>query len=352
MVEMKPTRPQWKLFQRVLVLFFGLGVVPSLVVAISVALPVHFQFTHYRMVVGILFIIATVAMLCLAGIIVNMLKRPINAIIRAQHEVKAGNLKYRIPPEGSLEMQNMFRGFNDMAAALTIAAENEKRMAEERSLTRLASQVVHDIRSPLASLKVACDYFESQGKTDPEGREHVKLLQMGIQRLLKIAEGLLNQRRNEAAQAPTLLHDAVDDLLAELSPRYDSKKLEFKTDFHHPAIPLAATKIELQRLFGNIITNAIEAMRAIGTIQIRTTDAGQGVCIQIEDNGPGMTDDILQKVLRGGFTYGKMRGNGVGMTVVREIVEKYNGLLRATSTPGMGTTFLVEFPLYSPGTQR
>lgn len=337
---------QWKLFHRTLALFLGLGIVPLLIVATTFALPLHLQFAQYRMVVGLLLIVSTVSTLCLAGIVVKILKRPIHALIHAQNMIKNGNLNYRIPLEGSLEMQNMFSGFNDMAAALAIAAENEKRIAAEQSLAKVASQVVHDIRSPLATLMVACQHFESKSKNDPESQDYTKLLQMGIERLKNITEELLNKRKNEASQAPTLLHNAIDDLIAEISSRY-SKGLEFKTDYHHPTIPLFATKIELQRTFGNIITNAIEAMQAVGTITIKTQPCDLGVRIHVHDNGAGMAEDILKKVLKGGFTHGKIDGNGLGMTVVREIIEKHNGTLNATSEVGLGTTFIIDLPLYS-----
>lgn len=338
---------QWRLFHRTLGLFIALGVTPILIVVSALALPTQLGILHFKMLAGLLLVISTVSTLCLAGIVVRLLKHPIKTLIGAQNAVKMGDLNYRIPPDGSLEMQDLFQGFNDMAAGLAVAAEKEKQMAEDRSLAKVASQVVHDLRSPLATLKVAADYFASKNGNDSDYQDYTKLLQMGIVRLRNIAEELLNRRKNESGRSPTLLHDAVGELLTELSPRY-SKKLEFKSDFHHPAIPLAATKIELQRVFGNIITNAIEAMRGIGRIDIKTTTCDLGVRIHIQDNGGGMTDDILKKVLKGGFTYGKMNGNGVGMTVVREIVEKHNGTLNAVSTVGIGTTFIIDLPLYSP----
>lgn len=343
---MNASPKQWKLFQRTLILFFSLGIAPLLILAIAFTLPLHLQFGQYQLIIGLLLIISTVSTLCLAGIVVKILKQPILMMTDAQEAVAKGDLNYRLPIDGSVEMQNMFEGFNNMTAALAIATENEKHMAEERSLAKVASQVVHDIRSPLATLNVVAHYFENNANANEEQQGFTKLLQMSIERLKNIAEELLNKRKNESSKAPTLLHNAIDDLLAEISSRH-KKDLEFKTDYHHPTIPLAATKIELQRVFGNIITNAIEAMHGIGKIDIQTIPSDLGVRIHIKDNGRGMTEDILKKVLKGGFTYGKMDGNGVGMTVVREIIEKYNGTLNAVSTAGIGTTFTIDLPLYS-----
>lgn len=103
--------------------------------------------------------------------------------------------------------------------------------------------------------------------------------------------------------------------------------------------------IDLQRVVGNIVTNAIEAMHGAGQLRITTASHGATAQIAIEDTGPGMPPEILTKVLQGGFTHGKADGNGVGMTVVRTIVEKAGGRVEARSTVGQGTTFLLQFPL-------
>lgn len=339
-------RTQWKLFHRTLGLFVVLGVTPILIVVSALALPIDLGMLQFKMLAGLLLVISTTSTLCLAGIVVKMLKQPIKELTNAQNEVKAGNLNYRIPLDGSLEMQKMFQGFNEMAAALAVAAEHEKQIAEERSLAKVASQVVHDIRSPLATLNVVAHYFTKQINNDEEYQGFTKLLQTSIERLRNIAEDLLNRRKNESSQTPTLLHDAIDSLITEFRSRF-TRDLQFVTEYHHPTIPVPATKNEIQRAFGNIFTNAIEAMQSIGTIKIKTTASDLGVRIDIQDNGPGMTPDILKKVLKGGFTYGKMNGNGVGMTVVREMVEKHKGTLDGTSSVGFGTTFSITLPVYS-----
>lgn len=336
----------WRLFHRSLALFVGLGVSPVLIIAIAFALPHPLDVSQSKMLIGLLLIASTMSTLCLAGLVVRTLKQPIQQLLTAQHEIKNGNFAHRLDLTGSYEMQQLFHGFNNMASAVAIAAEHEKQMAEERSLAKLSSQVVHDLRSPLVSLKLACDYFTAQQERGEEFRDYTKVLELGIQRLRSIAEALLNQRKESAAQSPTLLQGAIIDLLSEIKARKHAD-LTFQTCFHQPAIPVAASKIEIQRVIGNIITNAMEAMRAVGKISITTVESGIGVGIQIQDDGPGMTPDILQKVLQGGFTHGKANGNGIGMTVVREIVEKYQGRLDAMSTPGRGTMFVVELPLYS-----
>jgi len=336
----------WRLFHRSLALFIGLGVVPTLIIAIAFALPSHLQIEQFKMLTGLLLIVSTISTLCLAGLVVTILKRPLHQLKNAQTKIQNGNLKYRLHVEGSFEMQQLFHGFNEMASSIEIAAEQEKQHAAERSLTKVASQVAHDIRSPLASLNVVAHYLSEQKNGDPDYAEFLHILKLSIDRIKNIAEDLLNKRKDHEHQSPTLLHNAIDDLVTEIkSKQYN--QLNFVIEYHQPTIPVTATKIEIQRAIGNIITNAIEAMCNVGTIHIKTDTSDRGVAIHIKDNGPGMTPEILSKVLQGGFSHGKANGNGVGMTIVREIIEKHHGQLTAQSTPGIGTTFSIDLPTYS-----
>lgn len=335
----------WRLFHRSLALFIGLGVVPILIIAIALTLPTPLQIEQFKILTGILLIVSTISTLCLAGLVVTILKKPLQQLQKAQNEIKRGNLSYRLPAEGSVEMQNLFQGFNEMASSIADAAEQERQHAAERSLTKIASQVVHDIRSPLSSLNVVAHYFSVQKNSDPNYPEILQILKLSIDRIKSIAEELLSKRKDHAHQSPTLLHDAIDDLITEFKAR-KHEHLDFFIDYHQPAIPVPASKIEIQRAVGNILTNAIEAMQAVGKISITTQESDCGVKIYIKDNGPGMTADVLHKVLKGGFTHGKVDGNGVGMTVVREIIEKHRGTLDGESKPGFGTTFILDLPLY------
>lgn len=340
------TQRPWRLFHRTLFLFVGLGVTPLLIVALALALPIHLQVIQYQILVGLLLIGSTVSTLCLAGVVVKILKHPIEQLLIAQAEIKDGNLAYRLHPSGSHEMHQLFHGFNEMAEGLAIAAERERQLIEERSLTKLVSQVVHDLRSPLTSLAIACKYFVAKTDPDPEYAQYVNILNLSTQRFRNLAEELLQRRRDHTKQPPTLLHTAIEELITEFQGRHPND-LAFETRYHQPIIPLPLSKTEIQRLCGNIMTNAVEAMRGVGKISVWTDTECENITIHIQDNGPGMESHVLQKVLQGGFTYGKVNGNGVGMTVVREIVEKYHGRISAESMVGIGTSFRIDLPLHT-----
>lgn len=333
-----------KMFSKILSLFLGLGVIPTLFTAILFSLPHHFQIEQYKNLVGILLILSTVCTLCLAGLVTQLLKDPIKKMLGAQKEIRHGKLEYRLPIKGEDEFQKLFAGFNKMAESIEQAAKQEQQLVEAKTFGKLASQVIHDLRSPLSSLKTASDHLQEQFSKDPVLSQYVKLLHLGTKRLQEIADDLLKQKKEISTKVPFLIiNKVIENLVEEL--RIKCPKFTFQMELCHSNPQLNMEATDLKRAMGNIVTNALEAMQEKGSLIIRTKQTTNNIRVEIVDTGPGMTPEILEKVLKGGFTYNKENGNGIGMTVVREVVEKYQGQIDAKSDLGKGTTFILQFPL-------
>lgn len=340
-----------KMFSKIFLLFLGLGVVPILLIAIVFSLPYHFQIVQYKNLVGVLLILSTVSTLCLAGLVTQLLKDPIKKMLHAQKEIRHGNLEYRLPSKGEDEFQKLFAGFNKMATGIEQAAKQEQQLVEAKTFGKLASQVIHDLRSPLSSLKIASDHFLEQSSKDTSMKQYAKLLHLGTQSLQEIADNLLQQKKEMSAKTPFLMiNKVIENLVDELQIKCPKVTIQMELCPSNPQ--LSGETTDLKRAVGNIVTNAIEAMQEKGNLIIRTRQNTDHIRIEIADTGPGMAPEILERVLRGGFTYNKENGNGIGMTVVREVVEKYRGQLHAESTLGKGTTFYIQIPLQtqSPAT--
>ena len=333
----------WHLFPRTLILFITLGITPILLTTVIFALPVHWQIAQYKTLVGILLIISTVSTLCLAGIVTQMLKRPINKLMAAQKEIEQGNMGHRLLAEGSQELRVLADGFNRMAQSVELAAQREKIIAEEKSFSALASQVVHDLRSPLTSLQTAAQYFSIKENLSSDDSEMLGLLTRGTKKVRLIADDLL-ERRNKHRLSPSI---DINETLAEIAQDYKATvaaEIEIKLNLSPSKLLVAAQKIDVQRAVSNIVNNALEAIGTEGTLIIKTDKRGFFAAIEITDTGPGMTEEILNKALEGNFTHAKPGGSGIGMTIVREVVKKYHGILSAESTPGTGTTFTIKLP--------
>ncbi|MDO8527533.1 MAG: HAMP domain-containing sensor histidine kinase, partial [Deltaproteobacteria bacterium] len=231
------------------------------------------------------------------------------------------------------------------ASGLEMAAKQERMVAEERVLFKTTAKVIHDLRSPLDSLQIASECLSSKTFDNPQEKQAFDLLQMATQRLKDIAEELLTKKKKAETKIQFSIHKALADLLLELESKINSKELTVKKEFAPKDFTFWGDQTEFKRAINNILTNAVEAMNGRGILTIKTELTDNNGIIRITDTGGGMPAPILEKIMKGGFSYNKTNGNGIGMTVVREFVEKHNGKLNAQSDVGKGTLFEFQLPL-------
>lgn len=207
----------------------------------------------------------------------------------------------------------------------------------------LAAHVAHDLKAPLASLNAATTLLE-------QGADHatiVELFQLSTKRLTGIAEDLLNNySKTKTKPEPFILHPVLDELVREYQAQEKFANVAFIRQYETEPVTLFGVRPKLQRAFGNIIKNAIEAMECRGKIVLGIQRNCKNVTVAISDTGPGMTAELLAKVMSGGYTYGKADGHGIGTLVVKKVVEEFQGELKVESIHGKGTTFYVALPIY------
>jgi len=224
----------------------------------------------------------------------------------------------------------------------------EHKAKEEKyyALAQLATQVAHDIRSPLSSLQASIEYLGNITISDPRAPEILNLLELSAKRLSGIADGLLKKYKDDVSQNIIFsLHKVLDELVGEFKGQEKYRQVGFIKRYHSNSIEVYGESAKLQRAFGNIIKNAMEAMHFSGQIAIETMPEKESAVISIKDNGPGMNKETLDKVLAGGFTKGKEEGHGIGVTVAREVTKQFHGTFWADSEIGKGTTFYFQLPL-------
>lgn len=317
---------------------------------------------HYRPL-SILLIIFTytcalvLIWICLRAVTksLDVLKNTIestNSLNKFRQNEKNGRLVFTEFEQLRLTYHNMLLRLSDYRLKI----EEKSRMAAIGDVT---AQVVHDLRGPLSSIKVALNYFRTHKGCSPQCDEHIQLLELGTNRLSGVADGLLNKSKSDNFQETSFdLRSVVDDLVREY--RLQCKSVQIVSQYPDDLFELYGPGIYLQRALSNIIKNAIEAIEGKGVVTItvngyystNSKTLGQCECspydrvlITISDNGPGMSDGTLQKVLHGGYSTGKPDGNGIGMKVVRDVIAEFGGTVTAQSEVGKGTSFMVSLPI-------
>jgi signal transduction histidine kinase len=232
------------------------------------------------------------------------------------------------------------------------------------SLGELAASVAHEIRNPLAGIKLAIQVLSREPGLAEDHRETVAEIMRQIDRLDKTMTDLLLYSRVRPPEIrPVSLPQVVDDALSSLKEEFQLGGIRVEKSFD-PAIPLLPLDSEqIVRVFLNLFLNALQAMPKGGILKIETKcresgrireeglippegplDGKSWAEITITDTGEGMGPEVLKEIFRPFFTT-KAKGTGLGLSVSRRIVEQHRGRIFAESQIGAGTKFFLIFPI-------
>lgn len=218
-----------------------------------------------------------------------------------------------------------------------VLIENENIKVAEQ----IARQVSHDIRSPLAALKMALEDSESIPT------EQRTIIRSSVQRINDIANNLLNSGKNEKKNSEInieLLGPLVDSLVSEKRMQYRDKiGIQIECDLNNSyGIFAKINSVELKRVLSNLINNAVEAMGSTGTVVVKISKISEEkILLSVSDNGKGMPEHVLKKLGEKGFSHGKIgqeSGSGLGFHHAKETIESFGGKLDVESVVGSGTT--------------
>lgn len=215
-----------------------------------------------------------------------------------------------------------------------------------QKLQKMAMQVSHDIRSPLAALKMALEEAESIPA------EYRSMVRMSVQRINDIANNLLSSNRDPQTQVRTqteveLIAPLVDSLVSEKRMNYRNKtNIHIESDLTKSyALFANINSIELKRVLSNLINNSVEAMDSSGQITLSVTQKSEGkILLNLKDNGKGMPEHVLKRLGERGFSHGKTgqaSGSGLGFYHAIETIESFGGKLEIQSVLGQGTTISI-----------
>ena len=210
----------------------------------------------------------------------------------------------------------------------------------------MAAGIAHEIKNPLTSIQLYVLMMQKQFD-DPEFRQKFnQMVPSEVDRLNKIVNDLTTFAKPAKLESePAQINDILEKTLrlSEIS----FKKMNVKVLRDFGSVPnVSVNQQKMMQIFLNLIKNGAESMENGGTLTIKTYhDAfANKVCIDIKDEGHGITDENLKKLFAPFFTT-KDKGTGLGLAITRRIVEEHKGDIKVKSKVGEGTTFTVELPV-------
>ncbi len=232
-----------------------------------------------------------------------------------------------------------------------LKAAQDELIKKERlaAIGQMAAVVGHEIRNPLAVINNSIYFIKTKlssgAEPDPKIAKHIKIIESEIQQ----ANGIINEiltysRQRELHPEPVKLNQWLDELLSvyPFPPHVELVKILDPVD---PTLLIDTT--EMQQAIRNLIGNGVEVMPPPkgGRITIRTRICAPGwVELDIGDAGAGIPPDVLDKIFAPFFTT-KARGTGLGLAVVRKVIDRHKGRVDVESQVGVGTTFKLYLPI-------
>lgn len=233
---------------------------------------------------------------------------------------------------------------NEAQKVQIVAHENTKKMAE---------QMAHDIRSPIAGMKSALN--SNAISQLPESLRII--LRQGTERIEDIANSInlrygLEQTKevNNEKSKSLLVSLALLELLAEKKYEHKHLSVAFKNNFDANFMCIKVEPAHFKRMVSNLINNAVEAVDPYkGKIDLELKESESQIIVSVKDNGTGMPVEMVEKILQNRqIKTTKEKGHGIGLIQIRETLARNHGKLTIESKPGRGTTVSLAFPKTTP----
>ena len=268
--------------------------------------------------------------------------RPINDLIRAMSKVSEGDFSVRVEEEDAPgEMGELVHSFNEMAQELGSIEMFRKDFINNFS---------HEFKTPIVSIRGFAKQLERDDLTDEQRSEYTSIIVSESERLANMASNILLLTKLENQQIVTdreeyRLDEQLRKCILLLEKNWSAKEIELSLNMEE--ITYVGNEEMMSHVWVNLIGNAVKFSPPGGLLEITCARMGSGVIATIRDHGEGM-DEATQKRIFEKFYQGDSahatEGNGLGLSLVKRIVDLCNGQIEVDSRPGAGTAFTVTLP--------
>jgi signal transduction histidine kinase len=329
---------------------------PDRLVTVRLSEPFSYRAQTLETIVSVMTAAAVLALIVAVFtsiVLADRLTQPIRRLTSAARDLAEGRLDARVaPPSASPEVSELTAAFNTMAERLQQSIEFI-RLDRDRGREFLAD-VSHELRTPIAALRTFNELL-AEGDVDEETRrEFLEQSRRQVERLDWLAANLLELSKLDSGLVlldlrPDDLRAAIENAVQQAQPTADRKGVSMTVDLPPEPLRLHHDPQRLGQVMGNLIGNAIKFTPSSGSVAISLRPTPEGAEIQVKDTGigipPGELPLVFDRFYRGTqATVERASGSGLGLSIVRSIVEMHNGRVSMTSTPNAGTQVTVTLP--------
>jgi signal transduction histidine kinase len=322
--------------------------------------------------------LSVVTVVLIVGSLSTLLNRaltaPVRVLVQVMQRAEGGDLAVRAPQDRRDEVGQVARGLNRMLekvhsfqgeltrqvadATSELRAVNQRLYATQQQVARnerlaaageMAAAMAHDVGTPLTAVSGHLQLLEEEVR-DSRVKERLRLIQGHVDRVVAAARRFLDAARPEPSRVPVDLNALLEDLLVLTSPEVQRKGITVIRRLDRGLAPVHADQTQMQELFLNLITNALEAVEDGGSLTVSTQVSREnghvpGVRVVVSNTGPNMAPEVLERAFEPFFTTKTPQGGtGLGLAICRRIARDHGGSIRLERSSGQETSAVLELP--------
>jgi len=286
--------------------------------------------------------IALIASIVVGFLVTNNIVRPISKVEKITKNISKGNYNQRIDEKvDTVELDNLIISINDLAKSL---------QRQEDIRKNLTKDVSHELKTPLTSLQITLEAF-IDGIIDPT-KERLSVCYeeiLRLNRLVKDLEKLYSYEKDHRNinKINFNIGELVQNIITNFESEYKMKNIT--VNFNNTNLTLNADKDKITQVIINLLSNAIKYTNKGGNIEVGLFEHKNGIKLIVKDNGIGIPDEDKEYIFDRFYRVDKSRtrltgGAGIGLSIVKAIVDSHNGSIGVESSEKKGTTFVVYIP--------
>jgi signal transduction histidine kinase len=291
-----------------------------------------------RFIIFLLLLITLISGLLFGlGMIIRLI-RPILQLKNAVDGMIGAGMAKRIPIQSNDEIGELSNAFNEMLNRLENAIEEQERMCRLAATGELAATLAHEIKNPLNAIGGAANYIGENMKGSLV-KEFVTVITSEVSRINKLTTTLLSfSKTSEPNPQPEDLNKLAKEALYLISKESPDLEIALHEDLAADLPLINCDYNQIKQIIINLLINALDAVDEHGVITVRTRHKKNRTYLSVEDNGSGISPEIIPNIFNPFFTT-KTRGTGLGLAISKKIARQHGGDLAVESTPGIGSTF-------------
>ena len=240
---------------------------------------------------------------------------------------------------------------NALSIHASIAIENA-RLAQEMvnserlsAVGRMASTIIHDIKNPMGTLRVYAQVMKKKSGNEEAAKLADEMIHQ-VDRFVNMAQEILDFSRGVSATniVETDFGEVMEGVLLFIEKDLTKRSIKIEKNLGFQGKVKVDTD-KIVRVFYNIASNAADAMPTGGTLFVTTENTGDMVKVDFKDTGTGMPEEVKRRIFEPFVTFGKKHGTGLGMAIVKKVMDDHKGKIEIETEIGKGTTIRLLFPL-------